>query len=190
VRLSANRPDGARDPAFRVEQAGRSGVRRRSGRERGGTATRRKEIHSESSKQTLAARDMRESPGSKTIPHWSPRAACARTLRKQRAATSRFLCHVKFFLHFFQNFLRRRNVFGIRRRSRVSKLQLLGNHGSVQRGPPRRFPSGVFITRLGRAIKSPTCAGAWVLKIARESLDLLHSICARSFACAAANRGS
>jgi PAS domain-containing protein len=47
---------------------------------------------------------MRESPGSKTIPHWSPRAACARTLRKQRAATSRFLCHVKFFLHFFQNF--------------------------------------------------------------------------------------
>lgn len=32
-------------------------------------------------------------------------------------------------------------------------------------------------------------AGAWVLKIARESLDLLHSICARSFACAAANRG-
>jgi hypothetical protein len=68
---------------------------------------------------------MRESPGSKTIPHWSPRAACARTLRKQRAATSRFLCHVKFFLHFFQNFLRRRNVFGIRRRSRVSKLQFL-----------------------------------------------------------------
>ena len=30
-----------------------------------------------------------------------------------------------FFLHFFQNFLRRRNVFGIRRRSRVSKLQFL-----------------------------------------------------------------
>jgi hypothetical protein len=32
-------------------------------------------------------------------------------------------------------------------------------------------------------------AGAWVLKIARESLDLLHSICARSFVCTAANRG-
>ncbi len=32
-------------------------------------------------------------------------------------------------------------------------------------------------------------AGAWVMKIARESLDLFHGIRARSFACAAANRG-
>lgn len=32
-------------------------------------------------------------------------------------------------------------------------------------------------------------AGVWVLKIARESIDLFHRIRARSFACAAANRG-
>jgi hypothetical protein len=45
-----------------------------------------------------------------------------------------------FFLHFFQNFLRRRNVFGIRRRSRVSKLQLLkkksGKRPGRQPGSP------------------------------------------------------
>jgi transposase InsO family protein len=34
----------------------------------------------------------------------SPRAACARTLRKQRAANSRFLCHVKFFCIFSKIF--------------------------------------------------------------------------------------
>ncbi|WP_212761151.1 hypothetical protein, partial [Candidatus Accumulibacter phosphatis] len=43
---------------------------------------------------------------------------------KQRAATSRFPRHVKSFLYFFEKFLRRRNVFGIRWRLRVSKLQL------------------------------------------------------------------
>ncbi|MBN8517916.1 MAG: hypothetical protein J0L71_08590, partial [Candidatus Accumulibacter sp.] len=42
---------------------------------------------------------------------------------KQRAATSRFPRHVKSFLYFFEKFLRRRNVFGIRWRLRVSKLQ-------------------------------------------------------------------
>lgn len=72
MRLAADRPDGAGDPAFRLSMqpiSNSTKVRR----ERAGTAARRKEIHSKSSAQTEADRDMRQSPRSNMGSHWSPR---------------------------------------------------------------------------------------------------------------------
>src|SRR4030065_2568858 len=92
-------------------------------RERGGTATRKKEIHSESSRQAWAVSDMSGYPGSKT-PHWSPRCPLGVVFRAGNAATPQIECHVKCFLHFCFNFLKYFSCvwdsFGIGQLQRVS----------------------------------------------------------------------
>ncbi|WP_273145488.1 hypothetical protein [Ferrovum myxofaciens] len=69
-------------------------------RERGGTAAKRKEIHSESSRQTEEVSDMKRDQGLKTL-HWSLRYPLQKQPRAGSAATSQIGFHVKCFLHFF-----------------------------------------------------------------------------------------
>src|SRR5208282_5414976 len=71
-------------------------------RERDGTATKTNDILSESSTQTELASDMRDHPGSRKIPHWSPRCSLQKQLRASNAATSQIASHVKCFSDFVE----------------------------------------------------------------------------------------
>lgn len=74
-------------------------------RERGGTAARRKEIHSKSCKQTEADKDMRERRRSEGIPHWPPRSSLQNQPQASNAAALPIDRHVKCFMHFLRQFL-------------------------------------------------------------------------------------
>src|SRR5471030_556873 len=64
-------------------------------RERSGTATSRKLIHSERRKRARSEKDMGNRYEDRNDPHWSPR--CLRQNRASSAATSRFSVHVKLY---------------------------------------------------------------------------------------------